>query len=39
VGGRSWCLLFADVENPTSTGLYRRLGFEDVCLYREYRFT
>jgi hypothetical protein len=37
--GRSWCLLFADVENPTSTGLYRRLGFEDVCLYREYRFT
>lgn len=37
--GRSWCLLFADVENPTSTALYRRLGYEDVCLYREYRFT
>jgi predicted GNAT family acetyltransferase len=37
--GRSWCLLFADVENPTSTALYRRIGYEDVCLYREYRFT
>ena len=37
-GGRSWCLLFADVENPTSTALYRRIGYRDVCLYREYRF-
>jgi predicted GNAT family acetyltransferase len=37
--GRSWCLLFADVENPTSTALYRSIGYEDVCLYREYRFT
>jgi uncharacterized protein len=36
--GRSWCLLFADVENPTSTALYRRIGYQDVCLYREYRF-
>ena len=38
-GGRSWCLLFADVENPTSMALYRRIGYADVCLYREYRFT
>jgi len=38
-GGCSWCLLFADVENPTSTALYRRIGYRDVCLYREYRFT
>ena len=37
--GRSWCLLFADVDNPASTALYRRIGYEDVCLYREYRFT
>ena len=29
--GRSWCLLFADVENPTSTALYRRLGYRG-CL-------
>lgn len=37
-GGCSWCLLFADVENPTSTALYRRLGYQDVCLYREHLF-
>ena len=37
--GRSWCLLFADVENPISAALYRRIGYEDVCLYREYSFT
>jgi predicted GNAT family acetyltransferase len=36
--GRTWCLLFADVANPTSTGIYRRLGYEEVCLFREYRF-
>jgi hypothetical protein len=38
-GGRAWCLLFADVENPTSTDMYRRLGYEEVCLFREYRFS
>jgi len=37
--GRSWCLLFADLENPTSMALYRRIGYENVCIYREYRFT
>jgi GNAT superfamily N-acetyltransferase len=36
--GRAWCLLFADVANPTSTGIYRRLGYQEVCLFREYRF-
>src|SRR5215470_3647899 len=38
VGGCAWCLLFADVANPTSTALYRRVGFQDVCLYREHLF-
>jgi RimJ/RimL family protein N-acetyltransferase len=37
--GRAWCLLFADVENPTSTAIYRRLGYQEVCLFREYRFS
>jgi uncharacterized protein len=37
-GGRTWCLLFADVANATSTGIYRRLGYQEVCLFREYRF-
>ncbi|MGH6928539.1 MAG: GNAT family N-acetyltransferase, partial [Dongiaceae bacterium] len=37
-GGRTWCLLFADVGNPTSMGMYRRIGYAEVCLFREYRF-
>ena len=37
--GRKWCLLFADTDNPTSTGIYRRLGYQDVGLYREYKFS
>lgn len=37
-GGRTWCLLFADVANPTSTDMYRRIGYEEVCLFREYMF-
>jgi uncharacterized protein len=37
-GGRAWCLLFADVENPTSMGMYRRIGYQEMCLFREYRF-
>jgi hypothetical protein len=37
-GGRDWCLLFADVANQTSTDMYRRLGYAEVCLFREYRF-
>jgi hypothetical protein len=36
--GRAWCLLFADVSNPTSMGMYRRIGFQEVGLYREYKF-
>lgn len=26
--GKDFCTLYADLDNPTSTGLYRRLGFE-----------
>lgn len=26
--GKGFCTLYADLDNPTSTGLYRRLGFE-----------
>jgi hypothetical protein len=36
--GRAWCLLFADVSNPTAMGMYRRIGFQEVALYREYVF-
>jgi predicted GNAT family acetyltransferase len=37
-GGRAWCLLFADVANPTAMGMYRRIGYEEVGLFREYAF-
>ncbi len=26
--GKQFCVLYADLDNPTSTGLYERLGFE-----------
>ena len=32
------CLIFADVANPRATGIYRRIGFQPVCTYREYQF-
>jgi predicted GNAT family acetyltransferase len=36
--GRAWCLLFADVANPTAMGMYGRIGYQEVGLYREYKF-
>lgn len=29
--GAEEVLLFADLANPTSNGVYRRIGFEAVC--------
>ncbi len=31
-----WCALFADVDNPTSNNIYRRLGYNEACRYRVY---
>ena len=36
--GRSFCCLFADAENPVSCGIYRKLGFYDVCELEDIRF-
>lgn len=36
--GQDWVSLFADNANPTSNGIYRRLGFEPGCVYRSVRF-
>lgn len=33
-GGRTWCFLFADADNPTSNGVYRRVGFRPVTRFR-----
>jgi predicted GNAT family acetyltransferase len=37
-GGVAWCSLFADVANPMSNRLYRRLGYEAAVSYRGYDF-
>ncbi len=34
--GVDWCALFADVDNPTSNNIYRRLGYNEACGYRVY---
>lgn len=36
--GARFCFLYADRENPTSNGIYRRLGYEPVCRVVDYRF-
>jgi predicted GNAT family acetyltransferase len=29
--GRSFCFLYADAANPSANGIYRRIGYEQVC--------
>ena len=36
--GKKWCAIFADVNNPTSNSIYRRLGYRRAATYREYDF-
>ena len=36
--GRKFCCLFADASNPVSCGIYRKIGYYDVCVYDEVRF-
>lgn len=31
-------MLFTDLANPTSNGLYRRLGYEPLAEFEEYAF-
>ena len=37
-GGRSFCALYTDLANPISNRLYRRIGYEPVSDFAEYRF-
>jgi hypothetical protein len=30
-GGRTFCFLYTDLANPTSNGIYRAIGYEQVC--------
>jgi len=36
--GKQFCCLFADTANPASQAVYRRLGYEDLCLFDEIKF-
>jgi len=36
--GKKYCLLYTDLENPTSNHIYQNLGFRPVCDWRTYRF-
>ena len=36
--GNKFCCLFADAANPISCGIYRKIGFCDVCVFDELKF-
>ena len=36
--GSRFCCLFADASNPTSCGIYRSIGYYDLCTYDEIKF-
>ena len=36
--GQAWVSLFADTANPTSNGIYQRLGFKPELIYRTWLF-
>ena len=37
--GRRFCFLFTDLANPTSNGIYRRIGYRPVCDVDQWAFT
>lgn len=36
--GNKFCCLFADAENPVSCGIYRKIGYYDLCVFDEIKF-
>jgi hypothetical protein len=36
--GHKFCCLFADAENPISCGIYRKIGYYDLCVYETVKF-
>ena len=36
--GNKFCCLFTDLANPTSNSVYKKIGYEPVCDYDEYKF-
>lgn len=37
--GNRFCCLFADAENPISCGIYRKIGYRELCIYDELHFS
>ena len=37
--GHKFCCLFADADNPVSCGIYRKLGYRDICVCEVIAFT
>jgi uncharacterized protein len=37
--GREFCVLFADILNPTSNGIYQNIGYRPIGDFEEYGFT
>lgn len=36
--GRQFCSLYADLANPVSNSIYRKIGYRPVCDFEEYEF-
>jgi predicted GNAT family acetyltransferase len=36
--GRTWCLLYTDLANPTSNRIYERIGYQQVAESAAYEF-
>ena len=36
--GAEFCCLFADAANPISCGIYRKIGYYDLCVFDEIKF-
>jgi predicted GNAT family acetyltransferase len=36
--GKAFCFLFTDLSNPTSNKIYRKIGYEPICDFNDYRF-
>jgi predicted GNAT family acetyltransferase len=36
--GRAFCFLFTDRSNPTSNGIYQKIGYRHVCDCERWKF-
>ena len=37
--GRRFCFLYTDLANPTSNRLYQEIGYRQLCVSEDWRFT